>query len=103
MPYLTSLQYLNLAGITSLRSSDLEGLAHPDGVDEGPPRLMQLNLNNTAVDDTAAPYISACIHLQTLELAGTKFSSRSLFIALERHLKCTIVFRCWAVPYHRCL
>ncbi|RDX55923.1 RNI-like protein [Lentinus brumalis] len=76
-------KYLNLAGITSLRSSDLEGLAHPDGVDDGPPRLMQLNLNNTAVDDTAAPYISACIHLQTLELAGTKFSSAGLFPIID--------------------
>ncbi|RPD82610.1 RNI-like protein [Lentinus tigrinus ALCF2SS1-7] len=76
-------KYLNLAGITSLRSSDLEGLADPDGVDEGPPQLVQLNLNNTAVDDTAAPYISTCIHLQTLELAGTKFSSAGLFPIID--------------------
>ncbi|KAI0724492.1 hypothetical protein C8T65DRAFT_798165 [Cerioporus squamosus] len=76
-------KYLNLAGITSLRSSDLEGLTHPDGADEGPPQLMQLNLNNTAVDDSAAPYISACIHLQTLELAGTKFRSAGLFPIID--------------------
>ena len=71
-------QRLNLAGITSLQSSDLEGLANPDDGNEGPPRLTHLNLNNTSVDDTAAPYLSACVHLQTLELAGTKFSSTSL-------------------------
>ena len=51
-------------------------------MDEGPAQLVQLNLNNTAVDDTAAPYISACVHLQTLELAGTKFSSTSLYCGL---------------------
>ncbi|KAI0735233.1 hypothetical protein C8Q76DRAFT_276228 [Earliella scabrosa] len=68
-------KYLNLAGIASLRSFHLEGLADPDEAGEGPPRLTHLNLNNTSVDDTAAPYISACTHLQTLELAGTKFSS----------------------------
>ncbi|KAI0801330.1 hypothetical protein C8Q74DRAFT_1364950 [Fomes fomentarius] len=76
-------QYLNLAGITSLRSADLEGLAHPDGVDEGPPQLMHLNMNNTSVDDTAAPFISSCTHLQTLELAGTKFSSAGLFPVID--------------------
>lgn len=36
---------------------------------------MHLNMNNTSVDDTAAPFISSCTPLQTLELAGTKFSS----------------------------
>ncbi|KAL7285263.1 hypothetical protein ACG7TL_000357 [Trametes sanguinea] len=70
-------KHLNLAGITSLRSSDLEGLAHPDEVEEGAPQLVHLNLNNTSVDDTAAPYISACVNLQTLEVAGTKFTSKS--------------------------
>ncbi|KAI0669965.1 RNI-like protein [Trametes maxima] len=72
-------KHLNLAGITSLRSSDLEGLAHPDGVDEGPPQLTYLNLNNTSVDDTATPYISSCAHLQALELASTKFTSAGVF------------------------
>ncbi|KAI0651785.1 RNI-like protein [Trametes meyenii] len=72
-------KHLNLAGITSLRSSDLEGLAYPDDLDEGSPRLTHLNLNNTSVDDTAAPYISACVQLQTLELAGTKFTSAGVF------------------------
>ncbi|KAI8995566.1 hypothetical protein BD414DRAFT_479902 [Trametes punicea] len=76
-------KYLNLAGITSLRSSDLEGLAHPDDLNEGPPQVVQLNLNNTSVDDTAAPYISACAHLQILELAGTKFTSAGLFPIID--------------------
>ncbi|KAI0335341.1 RNI-like protein [Cubamyces sp. BRFM 1775] len=76
-------KHLNLAGITSLRSSDLEGLAHPDGLDDGPPQLDHLNLNNTSVDDTAAPYISACTQLQTLELASTKFSSAGLFPIID--------------------
>ncbi|KAI0778118.1 RNI-like protein [Trametes elegans] len=74
---------LNLANIPSLRSFHLEGLAHPDGVDEGPPQLLHLNLNNTSVDDTAAPYLSACVHLQTLELAGTKFTSAGLFPMID--------------------
>ncbi|KAJ2989283.1 hypothetical protein NUW54_g8833 [Trametes sanguinea] len=76
-------KHLNLAGITSLRSSDLEGLAHPDGADEGAPRLIHLNLNNTSVDDAAAPYISACADLQTLEVAGTKFTSAGLFPIID--------------------
>ncbi|KAH9898467.1 RNI-like protein [Cubamyces lactineus] len=76
-------RHLNLAGITSLRSSDLEGLAHPDGLDDGPPQLLHLNLNNTSVDDTSAPYISACVHLQALELASTKFSSAGLFPIID--------------------
>ncbi|CDO72308.1 hypothetical protein BN946_scf184977.g5 [Trametes cinnabarina] len=76
-------KHLNLAGITSLRSSDLEGLAHPDNVDEGSPNLQHLNLNNTSVDDTAAPYISACVDLQTLEVAGTKFTSAGLFPIID--------------------
>ncbi|KAJ3016818.1 hypothetical protein NUW54_g729 [Trametes sanguinea] len=76
-------KHLNLAGITSLRSSDLEGLAHPDGADEGAPQLIHLNLNNTSVDDAAAPYISACADLQTLEVAGTKFTSAGLFPIID--------------------
>ncbi|KAI0361698.1 RNI-like protein [Trametes cingulata] len=76
-------KHLNLANITSLRSSDLEGLADPEGADEGPPQLVHLNLNNTSVDDTAAPYISACVHLQTLELASTKFTSAGLFPIID--------------------
>ncbi|KAH9944443.1 RNI-like protein [Epithele typhae] len=73
---------LNLARITSLRSSDLEGLADADD-GEGPPRLTHLNLNGTSVDDTAAPYLSACVDLQTLELGGTKMSSVGLFPIID--------------------
>ncbi|KAL1952016.1 hypothetical protein VTO73DRAFT_1165 [Trametes versicolor] len=75
---------LNLANITSLRSSDLEGLAQPDiDLGEGPSQLLHLNLNNSSVDDTAAPYISSCVHLQTLELASTKFTSAGLFPIID--------------------
>ncbi|KAI0757062.1 hypothetical protein C8Q80DRAFT_1265045 [Daedaleopsis nitida] len=76
-------KFLNLAGITSLRSSHLEGLAHPDTVEDGPPRLVHLNLNNTSVDDTAAPSLASCTQLQTLELAGSKFSSAGLFPVID--------------------
>ncbi|KAI0639336.1 RNI-like protein [Trametes polyzona] len=76
-------KHLNLANIASLRSSDLEGLAHPDDPGNGPPQLVHLNLNNTSVDDEAAPYLSACTDLQTLELASTKFTSAGLFPIID--------------------
>lgn len=66
---------LNLADIPYLKSTHLEGLAQPDEPSAGPPQLVHLNLNNTAVDDTAAPSLSSCVHLQTLKLANTKFTS----------------------------
>ncbi|KAH8102600.1 hypothetical protein BXZ70DRAFT_890543 [Cristinia sonorae] len=68
---------LNLAGISSLRSMDLAGLV-PD-VSEEEPRLKTLILNNTNIDDDAAPFISSCADLQILELAGTKITSAGIF------------------------
>ncbi|CAL1695972.1 unnamed protein product [Somion occarium] len=73
---------LNMAGIPSLRSSDLEGLP-PDLAGEDSPRLKTLILNNTSIDDTAAPYLSSCTCLETLELAGTKVTSTGLFVIID--------------------
>lgn len=56
-----------------LRSSDLAGLMPED--DDEPSSLEVLNLNNTAVDDQAAIFISTCPYLHTLEVQGTKFTS----------------------------
>ncbi|KAI0078943.1 RNI-like protein [Panus rudis PR-1116 ss-1] len=72
---------LNMANITNLSSPHLEGLLAED--EQGPPRLRTLILNNTSVGDDAAPYISACSELNTLELAGTKFSSVGLFPIID--------------------
>lgn len=47
----------------------------PHNAEENPPRLEQLILNNTGVDDEAAPYLASCSDLEVLELAGTKISS----------------------------
>lgn len=97
-------QQLNLANIASLRSSDLEGLAQPDDLGEGPSQLVHLNLNNTSVDDMAAPHISACVHLQTLELASTKFTStlftRSIGGRIMR-LNLSFCSRRRSIPDHR--
>ncbi|KAI1797818.1 RNI-like protein [Ganoderma leucocontextum] len=74
---------LNLSGLLHLRPSNLEGLARPDGPDEGPPQLEYLNLNNTPVDDMAVPYISSCVNLRVLEAAGTKITKVGLFHILD--------------------
>ena len=66
-----------MAGIPSLRSEDLIGLL-VDNAGQEPSRLQELILNNTAVGDDAAPYISSCSSLKTLEVAGTKFTSELL-------------------------
>ncbi|ETW87856.1 hypothetical protein HETIRDRAFT_413759 [Heterobasidion irregulare TC 32-1] len=81
------LKVLNLAGIPSLRSEDLIGLL-VDNAGQEPSRLQELILNNTAVDDDAAPYISSCSSLETLEVAGTKFTSRGLFTIVDA---CTLL------------
>ncbi|KAF4605393.1 hypothetical protein EYR40_004177 [Pleurotus pulmonarius] len=72
---------LNLSGVVSLRSSDLAGLMPED--DEEPSSLEVLNLNNTAVDDQAAIFISTCPYLHTLEVQGTKFTSDGLFTIID--------------------
>ena len=63
-----------MATVSYLRSSDLNGLV-PDAVEDGPPKLRELILNNTNMDDDAAPFISSCAELHTLELASTKITS----------------------------
>ena len=63
-----------MASIPSLRSDHLEGLL-VDDITEGVSQLRMLNLNNTAIDDEAMPYISSCAQLETLELSGTKVTS----------------------------
>ncbi|KAJ3553179.1 hypothetical protein NM688_g3753 [Phlebia brevispora] len=68
---------LNLAGITSLRSSDLEGLPAEE-LGQPHAAVQTLILNNTSVDDSAAPFIASCDSLQTLELSGTKLTSEGL-------------------------
>ncbi|KZT06901.1 uncharacterized protein LAESUDRAFT_652672 [Laetiporus sulphureus 93-53] len=77
---------LNLASIPSLRSSDLEGLV-PDTVAEGPSALRVLILNNTVVDDEAAPFISSCPDLETLSVGGTRFTSAGLFPIIDACMK----------------
>ena len=39
------------------------------------PRLEELALNNTGIDDDAAPYLACCSSLVVLEVAGTKMTS----------------------------
>ena len=64
---------MNLAGIPTLRSSDLSGLMSADV--EGVSPLEILNLNNTGIDDEAGVYLGSCTELGTLELAGTRVTS----------------------------
>ncbi|KZT74684.1 hypothetical protein DAEQUDRAFT_659131, partial [Daedalea quercina L-15889] len=73
---------LNLSNLRSLRSPDLEGLLQ-ESVEEGPPRIQVLLLNNTIVDDMAAPYISACNDLENLAVGGTRFTSVGLFNIID--------------------
>ncbi|KAJ3823893.1 RNI-like protein [Lentinula raphanica] len=68
--------YLNLAGITTLRSDALAALLPIDGTHSV---LETLILNNTSVGDDAGPYIACCPDLVRLEVEGTKFSSEGLF------------------------
>lgn len=58
-----------------LQSLHLSGLL-PQDAENQPPRLEQLILNNTGVDDDATPYLACCPNLVVLELAGTKISSK---------------------------
>jgi len=48
----------------------------PGDAEQGSSPLQILILNNTGVGDEAALYISSCLSLGTLELAGTKFTSK---------------------------
>ena len=62
-----------------MRSQDLHELMS-ETVDDSPPRLQELALNNTGIDDNAAPYLACCQSLVVLEVAGTKLTSLSSFI-----------------------
>jgi Leucine-rich repeat (LRR) protein len=75
-------KYLNLSGVHHLQSLHLSGLL-PQDAENQPPRLEQLILNNTGVDDDAAPYLACCSNLVVLELAGTKISSAGLFSVID--------------------
>ncbi|KAI0732332.1 RNI-like protein [Fomitopsis betulina] len=68
---------LNLSGMPLIRSSDLEGLPQ-ESAGDGHARVEILLLNNTSVDDDAAPYISAC-DLENLAVSGTKLTNSGLF------------------------
>lgn len=59
-----------------LRSVELSSLI-PETVEQGPSQLRRLILNHTNVDDDAAPFLSSCSLLETLEVAGTKFTSKA--------------------------
>jgi len=72
---------LNLSGISSLRSADLEGLLSEDG---GQASLLQtLVLNKTGINDDAAPWIASCSSLEELEVAETKISADGLFTIID--------------------
>lgn len=75
-------KYLNLSGVHHLQSIHLSGLL-PQEAENQTPRLEQLILNNTGVDDDAAPYLACCSNLVVLELAGTKMSSAGLFSVID--------------------
>ncbi|KAK2461773.1 hypothetical protein APHAL10511_006236 [Amanita phalloides] len=70
---------LNLAGISNLQSTDLAGLLN-NGDNAAVETLV---LNNTGVDDEAGIYISACKHLRTLAVAGTRFTRGGLFPVID--------------------
>lgn len=72
--------------MTSLRSSHLEGLL-ADDLDAPESPLRVLNLNNTGIDDAAASYISTCKSLETLEVGGTRFTSKAEAFSLATTLR----------------
>lgn len=75
-------KHLNLSGLQRLTSQNLSGLmSEKDSSD--PPRLEELILNHTGIDDKAAPYISCCSSLSSLRLAGTKITSVGLFPIID--------------------
>ncbi|KAI6136788.1 hypothetical protein F5141DRAFT_1076651 [Pisolithus sp. B1] len=75
------LKQLNLSGLQNLKSGDMCGLMGETS--EDPPRLEELSLNHTGVDDEAAPYLSRCSSLVSLRLAGTKITSAGLFPIID--------------------
>ncbi|KAJ3990527.1 RNI-like protein [Lentinula detonsa] len=72
--------YLNLAGITAMRSEALAALLPLDGTH---PALVTLILNNTSVGDDSGAYIACCCNLVRLEVEGTKFTRDGLFPIID--------------------
>ncbi|GAW09362.1 RNI-like protein [Lentinula edodes] len=72
--------YLNLAGITTMRSDALAALLPMDGTH---PALETLVLNNTSIGDDSGAYIACCCDLVRLEVEGTKFTSEGLFPIID--------------------
>jgi len=72
---------LNLANISNLRSTDLQGLVPSEGLAPSP--LVDLNLDNTAVNDEASSFIASCPSLRKLSVAGTRFSTEGLFTLID--------------------
>ncbi|KIJ68247.1 hypothetical protein HYDPIDRAFT_124518 [Hydnomerulius pinastri MD-312] len=75
-------RYLNLSGVPHLRSQDLAGLLS-ETAGEASPQLEELILNHTGIDDEAAPFLSCCSSLVTLELACTKLTSAGVFPIID--------------------
>ncbi|KAJ7462666.1 RNI-like protein [Mycena galericulata] len=75
-------KWLNLSGLPALRSAHLAGLVPADG-NAPPARLETLLLNNTGIDDAAAPFLAACPALAWLEVGETKMTSEGLFTVLD--------------------
>ncbi|KAG9316104.1 hypothetical protein JVU11DRAFT_3778 [Chiua virens] len=75
-------KHLNLSSIPYLRSSDLCGLIS-ESVHDDPPKLEVLAINNTGIDDDAAPFLASCSSLVVLEVAGTKLTSSGLFPIID--------------------
>jgi len=73
-------QRLNLGGIPSLSSRHLHGLVKEDSP---PPNLVSLILSNTAIDDDAAAFISACTNLESLELANTRITNLGVYAIID--------------------
>ena len=65
------MKILNFTGLQGLRSLDLAALVPGNDCQPNSP-LRTLLLNKTGIDDDAAPFISSCTNLESLELAETK-------------------------------
>ncbi|EEB91720.1 hypothetical protein MPER_09879 [Moniliophthora perniciosa FA553] len=72
-------KYLNMSGISSLRSDSLSGFLRIMD-DDSPPVVERLLLHHTGIDDEASPYLSSCHNLITLEVAGTKLTTFVVFM-----------------------
>ncbi|KAL1677677.1 hypothetical protein EV122DRAFT_290942 [Schizophyllum commune] len=77
---LTSNSIINLSGIPRLRSDGLAGLVAEDGTECA---IEVLTLNNTAIDDDAAPYIACCKQLSRLGLASARITKDGLFTIID--------------------